>query len=349
MTTATTLAVGPMPQRISGTPLGTGGTAPGSPTAPDAITAAQIGAVEVIDITLDYGVSNKADARVTWIPPQTEYASSISKYQYSWRYCDKNKKCSTAGKGSVAGSINSVTTDLADGPGTYTITVTPVVTAAGGDVSGGSGSRSVELLSTRAVPPSGLTYTQKDQTLVISWEAPPVRSGLIKEYDVQTSVNGGAWKATKATVGPTAQQVVVPWSDINAKLGDTVRVRARTVMKSGLTSIFVATPNWPLVRVLPAPAIINTTCFFSYGVVLTILSNDVNKVAEGYLLRESVDGGSTWQILSPEGTPPGTPWKFVSYDVVTLDGRCGAAKLEVRSVASSADVFPSEWVPVTFR
>jgi cytochrome c2 len=349
MTKDTALAVGPMPQRISGTPLGAVVTIPNSPPAPDQVTSAQIGAVEVVDVTLDYGVANKADALVTWIPPKSEYASKISKYTYSWRYCDKKNRCSTFGRGSTAGNITQVTTDLADGPGTYTITVTPVVTTAGGDVSGGAGSRNVELLSTRAVPPSGLTYTQKDQTIVISWEPPPVRSGLIKDYDVQTSLNGGPWKQTKATVGPTAKQVVVPWSEIGAKLGDTIQVRARTAMKSGLASIFVATPNWPLVRILPEPMVLYAYCLLSQGAQLAVFRDDVGGVAEGYLLRESVDGGSTWRALSPPDAKPGTPWNFGFARLILLDGTCGESKIEIRSVAGSADVFPSEWVPVTFR
>jgi hypothetical protein len=223
-----------------------------------------------------------------------------------------------------------------------------VVTAAGGDVSGAVGSRSVELLTSRAVPPSFLTYTQRDETIVVSWEAPPVRSGLIKEYDVQTSLNGGPWKPTKATVGPTAKQVVVPWSEIGAKLGDTIQVRARTVMKSGLTSIFVATPNWPLVRVLPTPKILLAECI-SDMLIMHISRNDANGAAEGFVMRESPNGGTNWEFISPDGAQPGTPWSYGKTINARLNWYCGRSKIEVRSVAGSADVFPSEWVPVTFR
>jgi hypothetical protein len=314
----------------------------------------------ILDVDLTYGPSNKADATATWLPPANAEQATILSYNYSWHFC-KGAKCQRLSAGSTKPQKLSVTADLSEGPGTYDFRVTAV-----GKIGPSlTASRRVELLNSKAAPPSNVIIGVIGTKGEVAWRPPDMRSSLIKGYEVQIQESiSGKWK----TLDEAASGRSLKFTDESLRTGQVITARVRTVLKSGAKSIFVASSPLTVDEQLPTPrdpfsihleeANPGEICF----IVVVAQPNenlvDTTFPASGYQVRYSNDGGLTWDFLrfgrdvggnSPAITASENTTLIPYSENIMIQPGEGAVKLtstarfEMRAVDSSGRP-PSDWI-----
>ena len=352
MTKASTIPVGPMPLRIDGTPLSTG---PGA-NAPDPTPApgssgydVTLPKPEIHSIDVVYGVSNKVDATATWSMASTsdKPLPSNTFYQYSWSFC-QGQKCTEVASGTTAPNTFRVTSALTEGPGTYTFTVRALAQVAEvGNPMSEPATKNFQVFTTRAAPPSDPIWWLSNERFEARWEAPNIKPGLIKGYQVEFrnvtkdsdwSVLDRAWESTSLS----AKASRIPISE-----GETGIIRVRTVLKDGKTSVYIPSETWVYrERLDPPAAVIQWDTPSGIG-LHGIPGGGVlgNYPKEGFEVRCSTDAGKTWTFLkadSIDGKIPADPNRFAFSSSNTLKP-CGETYLlQFRTVTSDGRA-PSEW------
>lgn len=235
--------IGFKPVRIDGAPL-PAGTAPSAPTQEaSGETPLSANPPATVDVEVVYGVSNKADAVARWFPAPGIADPAMVTYSYSWEYCTKGK-CTRFAGGTVRGKYTT-SIDLRKGPGDYRFSVRSTVcslTDPNRCSVSAPATADFTVLSTRATPPSNVTIAVGAGQGLVKWSPPNVAKGLIKEYEIQVrslsntsdTAKAGAWVAAGTAKGNAS---AIPLKGATCA-GPYCQARVRTVMKSGLTSIF---------------------------------------------------------------------------------------------------------------
>jgi cytochrome c2 len=364
LTTGSTINVGPMPIRINGAPLSSGPSpTPTDSGTPATDTEARIPlAPMILDVDLTYGPSNKADATATWLPPANAEQAGIISYNYSWHF-GRGAKYQLLSRGSTKPQKLSVTTDLSEGPGTYEFRVTAV----GKGGVGITATQRVELLNSRAAPPSNVIIGAIGTKGEVAWTSPNMRSSLIKGYEVQIQESiSGTWK----TLDEAASGRSLKFTDESLRTGQVITARVRTVLKSGAKSIFVASSPLTVDEQLPTPQdpIAINLAFNSTDTPVIVVSarpnsnlKDPTFPGSAYQVRYSNDDGLTWDFLRFGSDVGGTVPRVTASENTTLipydrpmyiEPEEGAAKptlttrYEMRAVDSSGRP-PSDWIGFT--
>ena len=378
LTGVTSIPVDYAPIRIDGTPLPASATQ--TPSEPTGVPS--VGSVEppiAAYVVVDYGVSNKADAIATWLPPLVLTDLDSVKYVYEWDYC-KSGKCTTLASGDVRGLTTSL--DLRKGPGDYRFSVRTATCAASSPTTCAK-SRAVQvdftMLSTRAAPPSSVMIQPGLGKGIVRWVAPNIPTRLIKEYEIQVrAVTGvdpdqafGKWIA----VGTSKKlSTIFDLAKTGCKGGVRCQARVRTVLESGLASPFsvsaetsIASYERPFVlATIDSQDMAIYTLGWTGGFGRGEPSSAEGMVypANAYQLRWRIGNGE-WtnspvrsaadpqQLGGPQATsgiPPGTLNAPYMSSVVWQGPAApvgeGGIEVQARAVGTGQDLQPSDWVDV---
>jgi hypothetical protein len=306
----------------------------------------------IVSVDLVYGVSNKVDATGAWVIPTSPGsplpAGTVSEYE--WSVCVKTS-CTKVSGGTTASGVLTATSPITEGPGQYRLRVRAV----NGATTSEWGSQGFTVLTTRAAPPSNVSWWIKSGTFQTQWDAPAIRAGLIKGYTVQFQniSKKGPWITLDEAVSGTT--LSLPRAQVPIAEGETGIVRVRTVLKSGATSAFVAAPQWTVTGQLPEPThrYAGNDPNDRFIITMNVFSPWTlpgNGAAYGYQVRQSNDGGTTWRTLNStsEGNSPVFTFnRELPTDFVVN----GNARIQLRTVSrpnSGDDRLPSDWVEWPF-
>ena len=257
----------------------------------------------------------------------------------------------------------SVTAYLSEGPGTYEFRVSAMGPGSVSPIA----TKRVELLSSKAAPPSNVIIGVIGTKGEVAWAPPDMRSSLIKGYEVQIQESiSGTWK----TLNEAASGRSLKFTDESLRTGQVITARVRTVLKSGAKSIFVASSPLTVDEQLPFPRdpfAINVGSFSTGAVPLIVVTAQPNPNLKdptfprsAFQVRYSIDDGLTWDFLrfnmDVGGVPRATAsdnTTLIPYNKSMLVAPAeGAAKLtattryEMRAVDSSGRP-PSDWISFT--
>ena len=361
-------SVGFMPMRIDGAPLPAEAGAPTSsaPTTPD---SALTDPPQAVSVEVIYDVSNKADAKATWLPPAGSPETGTTTYSYEWQSCPGGK-CSTLSTGTT--KELTTTFDLRKGPGPYRFAITAQSCASTtGTCSLLRPSTQVTadftMLKTQAAPPSNVMLGVGSSTSAVTWSAPDVVPRLIKGYQVEIrKMPNGSWSKPVTTSTTKAE---FNSSSMGCSAGTTCQARVRTVMTSGLTSAYV-TSNVATYRDQMAPPLLIWASWKSdtSEAEIVALDSDVKGISADYRYptiafqtRFSNDGGATWTtaVVTRPGNPeelgcpkikyfePGTTnAPYCSEVRYSGNGLSRSSLVQIRAVGSYLDRLPSDWMAI---
>jgi hypothetical protein len=364
MTTSTQLTVGPMPVRIDGPPMSSGPSEqPGG--------AAPVGAVvqppTVLDVTVVYGPSNKANAFASWTPPSNLIDVRVNGYDYEWRFCASGS-CRQVARGSTGPDTFTASTDLPNGPGTYEFAVrarasfyvkTDADPSSWGVTGSGTSSFAVERfnqLTSRAAAPSNVFFAAREVSGVksaeVAWAKPAIQAGQGPRYEVQARnlTTNGKWKTFKLTEG---NRLRFPASDINLEFGQVGQARVRTVLANGQTSAFIASNEYTFTQAEPPPRVLAVLNGPNLALYMWVESGSGSKAgypSQGFQVRASGDGVN-WTMMQYRGpfgvgdAPNAAPNNMMPFDQNVFVGTFLPTfdRVEIRTVFSD-DRLPSPWV-----
>lgn len=343
------VSVSSWPLRIDGTPLSSG------PSLPADLPSAPAPASKPIIVSLDvtYGQSNKADVTALWQPPLNAKEAGLLGYLYDFAYCANGGTCKSFASGST--NKTSVSVDLPKGPGKYKFRV--MASTVG--MSSENAEQDFVMLRSDAAPLSHTRLLVRDGTGQITWDAPNVRAGLIKGYEVQV-LNQEQGKWVTLTTAAKSSPVTFDGTDVPLAVGQTLTARVRTVLTTGAKSVFVASA--PLVVAdLLTPPVRSVTQIEDKSALVIVYSTDAGRTADkfpgtAYQLRYSTDK-VTWQFAQFErtvsaDTPPVSNSSLIPYNKVAIVIPASGTnvfppetRFQVRAVDNSG-LLPSEWVDV---
>lgn len=299
VTSQSTTLVGPMPRRIDGPPSGTGPAT--KPSAPSTSTLAPQPPVIIGNPTVTYTTANTQTLNLAWGPAVVVDGSAVIQetgYEYQVVFCGKSQS-TCAGKqpertGVAPAGLQSVDVRVTEGPGVYLFRVR----ALNGSAASTWTETPILVRSTRALPPEFVraSFNTESNEVQVSWDAPRVALSKIDYYEIElNAINPSRpWGSVKFTSkSPSFSKTL---KELGLSPTTTVKFRVRTVLTSGLTSIFETSNELTFRDDLPAPE--------ASAAIIDVASNDGIVLPEGgvtaaaaWQIRVSSDGGASWQIV----------------------------------------------------
>jgi hypothetical protein len=367
MTASTQLTVGPMPVRIDGPPMSSG---PSEQPGGDAPDGAVVQPPTILDVTVVYGPSNKANAFASWTPPSNLIDVRVNGYDYEWRFCS-GSSCRQVARGSTGPDTLSASTDLPNGPGRYEFAVRARAsfyvkteadpstwTVSGSGTSSFAVSRFNQLTS-RAAAPSNVFFAARERSVggvkdaEVVWAKPAIQAGQDPRYEVQARnlTANGKWKTFRLT---KENRLNFPADDINLEFGQVGQARVRTVLANGQTSAFIASNEFTLTQAEPRPNVVTVFNAPNSSLYMYVVSGSGSKAkypSQGFQVRASSDGVN-WTMMKYLGSngvgdaPNAAPNNMIPFDQNVFVGRFPPGEFDraqIRTVFSDGRL-PSNWV-----
>jgi len=257
---------------VSTTAPVTPGAAPGAPTSPSASPGDR-------------------QATVSWTAPVDDGGRAITGYKIETSI-DAGSTWTTSVANTGSTSTTTVVTSLTNGaPTTFRISAINVL--------GTSGPSPLATAVPRTIPdaPTGLGVTPGNGWVVASWTAPASNGGsAITGYKVETSTDGLVWTVAIADTGSTSTSALIG-SQPN---GTPVRVRVSAINVAGTSVPSTQATGTP--RTTPGAPTITAVTPGNRQLTVAFTPPTDNGGAAITNYEYSVDGGTTWVVVSPVTT-----------------------------------------------
>lgn len=337
VTQSSTTTVGPMPRRIDGPPSGTGPAS--APSTPSSAVAPQPPVI-IGKPTVTYTTANTQTLNVTWGPAVITDGSAVIQetgYEYQVAFCGKSESA-CAGKqpdrtGVAPAGLQSVGVRVTEGPGVYRFRVR----ALNGSAESAWTETPILVRSTRALPPEYVraSFDTESNTVRVSWDTPRVALSKIDYYEIElNAINPSRpWGSVKFTSkSPSFSKTL---EELGLSPTTTVQFRVRTVLTSGLKSIFETSNELTFRDDLPAPGASAAVIDVTPNKAIVLPESDQRISAAAWQIRVSSDGGASWQIVPCGAADVAEFYSFTCADGFTTNAN--SAILEFEKMGITAD------------